>query len=111
MSDVAQWDELTQGGLARERTVLAWNRSALAVVVCLAALLRHVWPLRGTAQVVALALILGAVLVWAISLRIFTSAGVGAEDVHLGPRVFGLMTAGTLILATAGFVEAFVGAQ
>ena len=46
--------EAPDAGLAEERTVLAWNRSGLAVVVCVAVLLRHVWPLQGTDHEVAL---------------------------------------------------------
>src|ERR1700727_2207080 len=94
-------------GLAGERTALAWNRSGLAVVVCVAVLLRHVWPLHGTDQEVALGLIAGAVVVWAVGLAVFTLAGRRDGDIPHGLKLFRLMTAGTLLLALVGFVAAF----
>jgi uncharacterized membrane protein YidH (DUF202 family) len=95
-------------GLAEERTVLAWNRSGLAVVVCVAVLLRHVWPLRGTDQELALGLIAAAVVAWAIVLALltFSAARRDASGPH-GERVFRLMTAATLLLALVGFVTSF----
>lgn len=95
-------------GLAGERTALAWNRSGLAVVVCVAVLLRHIWPLHGTDQEVALGLIAGAVVVWAVVLAVLTLAAraPGAAMPH-GANLFRLMTAGTLLLALVGFVAAF----
>ena len=99
---------LQDAGLAGERTALAWNRSGLAVVVCVAVLLRHVWPLRGTDQEVALGLIAGAVVVWAVVLAVLThSARAVGADVPHDANVFRLMTAGTLLLALVGFVAAF----
>jgi uncharacterized membrane protein YidH (DUF202 family) len=95
-------------GLAGERTALAWNRSGLAVVVCVAVLLRHVWPLHGTDQELALALISGAVAIWAVVLAVFTHASRtnDAEMPH-SANLFRLVTAGTLLLAVVGFVAAF----
>jgi uncharacterized membrane protein YidH (DUF202 family) len=98
----------TEPGLAEERTVLAWNRSGLAVVVCVAVLLRHVWPLRGTDQELALGLIAAAVVAWAVVLAILTiSAGRRHAYVPHGARLFRLMTGATLLLALVGFVAAF----
>jgi uncharacterized membrane protein YidH (DUF202 family) len=95
-------------GLAEERTVLAWNRSGLAVVVCVAVLLRHVWPLRGTDQQLALGLIAAAVVAWAIVLAVLTvSDGRRAAYVPHGAGLFRLMTGATLLLALVGFVAAF----
>lgn len=95
-------------GLAEERTVLAWNRSGLAVVVCVAVLLRHVWPLRGTDQELALGLIAAAVAAWAIVLAVLTvSDGRRAAYVPHGAGLFRLMTGATLLLALVGFVAAF----
>jgi uncharacterized membrane protein YidH (DUF202 family) len=95
-------------GLAGERTALSWNRSGLAVFVCVAVLLRHVWPLHGTDQEVALGLIAGAVVVWAVVLAVLTLAARrrDAGRPH-GIGLFRLMTAGTLLLALVGFVAAF----
>jgi uncharacterized membrane protein YidH (DUF202 family) len=95
-------------GLAGERTALSWNRSGLAVVVCVAVLLRHVWPLHGTGQEVALALIAGAVVVWAVVLAVLTRAARRPDaDIPHDISLFRLMTAGTLLLALVGFVAAF----
>ena len=52
-------------GTARERTLLAWNRSGLSALICIAVLLRHLWPLNGTGSVVALIVIAVAAFVWA----------------------------------------------
>jgi len=95
-------------GLARERTALAWNRSGLAVVVCIAVLLRHLWPLRGGSEYVAVALVATAAVLWAIVLLVFSHAqSRDPEGGVLAPRVFVLMTAGTLTLAAVGLVLAF----
>ena len=95
-------------GLAGERTVLAWNRSGLAVVVCVAVLLRHVWPLQGTDQEVALGLIGAAVIVWTVVFAVLTlSRARRGPYVPHGASVFRLITAGTLLLAVVGVVAAF----
>ena len=95
-------------GLAGERTALSWNRSGLAVVVCVAVLLRHVWPLHGTDQELALGLIAGAVVVWVVVLAALTHAARGRDaNMPHGANLFRLTTAGTLLLALVGFVAAF----
>ena len=95
-------------GLAGERTALSWNRSGLAVVVCVAVLLRHVWPLQGTDQELALGLIAGAVVIWTIVLAWLTLASRASDaDMPHRANVFRLMTTGTLLLAFVGFVAAF----
>lgn len=95
-------------GLAAERTALAWNRSGLAVVVCVAVLVRHVWPLHGTDHDIGLGLIAGAVIVWCVLLGALTlSRGATGSYVPRGANAFRLMTAGTLLLALVGFVAAF----
>jgi hypothetical protein len=97
-----------QKELARERTVLAWNRSGLAAVVAIAVLLRHVWPLSGTAQLVALGLISAAAIGWAVALYVFSTADTGQETGSLWRSWgFGLMTAATVLLGVAAFVLAF----
>jgi uncharacterized membrane protein YidH (DUF202 family) len=98
--------ELPEPGLAEERTVLAWNRSGLAVVVCVAVLARHIWPLHGADQELALCLIAAAIVVWAIVLIAFTSAR-RRLDAPQGESMYRLITAGTLLLAVVGFVAAF----
>jgi Domain of unknown function (DUF202) len=105
---VAPEHEPVSGGAFRERTALAWNRSGLAVVVCVAVLLRHLWPLRGAGGDVALGLVAAAAMVWAMILLTFTTSGVArAHFGHRGTNVFWLMTVGTVILAAVGFVLAF----
>jgi uncharacterized membrane protein YidH (DUF202 family) len=95
-------------GLAAERTVLAWNRSGLAVVVCVAVLLRHVWPLRGTDHEVALGLIGVAVIVWSLTFAALTRArGTRGPSASNAEPVFRLITAGTLLLAVVGVVASF----
>jgi uncharacterized membrane protein YidH (DUF202 family) len=96
-------------GLANERTVLAWNRSGLAFAVCLAVLVRHLWPLDGADQEWALGLIAGAAVVWSAALLLLTISRRSRNRYRPQSRaVFTLMTAGTIILAAAGFVLAFV---
>jgi uncharacterized membrane protein YidH (DUF202 family) len=95
-------------GLAAERTVLAWNRSGLAVVVCVAVLLRHVWPLQGTDHEVALGLIGAAVIVWSVIFAVLTlPRGERGPHVSHAESVFGLITAGTLLLAVVAVVASF----
>jgi len=88
---------------------MSWNRSGLAVLVCLAVLLRHLWPLEGADQVVALIVIAVAAMVWALALLAFTHAGSGRdENALLTTNVFRLMTVGTVLLAVVGFVVSIV---
>ncbi len=95
-------------GLARERTVLAWNRSGLAAVVCIAVLLRRIWPLHGEAQTLALGLIAASAIVWAlVLLGVVTARSGHAAQAVMDRRVFRLMTLGTVVLAVTGFVLAF----
>lgn len=96
-------------GAARERTLLAWNRSGLAVLVCIAVLLRHLWPLEGANQIAALIVIAVASIVWAVALLAFSHAGNNRdENALLTANVFRLMTVGTVLLALVGFVLSIV---
>jgi hypothetical protein len=97
-------------GTARERTALAWNRSSLALIVCVAALVRHLWPIEGDGELIALGAIAGAGALWVVVLFTLTTTNAGLhEEALVGERVFRLMTIGTLFLAVAGFVLAFFG--
>ncbi len=95
-------------GLPGERTDLAWNRSGLAFLACIAVLLRRIWPLRGTDQVVALACISAGSFAWALALSagraLWRRAPAGREC--LSPRRAAVMTAGTLALALAALALA-----
>jgi uncharacterized membrane protein YidH (DUF202 family) len=96
-------------GLARERTALAWNRSGLAAVVCIAVLLRRIWPLHGTGQDVALALIAASAMVWAAAYLVFAAARADQYRHRMNPpQVIYLMSAGTVVLSIGAFVLAFV---
>ena len=95
-------------GLAAERTVLSWNRSGLAVVVCVAVLLRHVWPLQGADHAVALGLIGAAVIVWSVVFVVLARSRAKRDSsVSHGENFFRLVTAGTLLLAVIGVVASF----
>jgi hypothetical protein len=91
LSPVAGGPTLPDVGLAAERTVLAWNRSGRAVVVCVAVLLRHVWPLRGADHEVALGLIGTAVIVWSV---VFTAAR--SREKRVPPRPTGRVSSGVV---------------
>jgi len=95
--------------LASERTDLAWNRSGLAFVACVAVLLRRIWPLHGDDQVVALACISTGAVVWALALSAgrALSARKGKTVGRLSWRRACVIVAGTLALATGAFVLAF----
>jgi uncharacterized membrane protein YidH (DUF202 family) len=98
-------------GLPGERTDLAWNRSGLAFVACIAVLLRRIWPLRGTDQVVALVCISLGSFAWAIALSLghtLRNRSIEARG-RLTPRTATVITAGTLALAVAALALSLVG--
>ncbi|MGQ0802512.1 MAG: DUF202 domain-containing protein [Actinomycetota bacterium] len=92
--------------VAAERTGLAWGRSGLAVLACIAILARRFFPLDTRADHVAAFLLLGVGgLGWAVSAyrghgrSLMTGIG-GVE----AARRFRLVTVSTLAIAVAGFV-------
>ena len=95
------WDE----GLAPQRTQLAWGRTGLAMAVAVAVLARRAWELGGALEVAALLFVGVGGLVWLVGMR-------ESRDLHLhmephglaGGRAFGLVTAGTLLLAIGATV-------
>jgi uncharacterized membrane protein YidH (DUF202 family) len=96
-------------GLAHERTALAWNRSGLAFVVCMAVLVRHLWPVHGAAQDIALALIAFSGMAWAAALAVFSISTRGrVVDLRPRPVIFRLTAAGTVLLAIVAFGLAFL---
>ena len=92
--------------LAGERTDLAWTRSGIAFAVCIAVLLRRVWPTDRADHLLALALVAAGTLAWAVGLvlarRIARTTHRG-RDVMDGPTLR-LISGGTLALALAAFV-------
>jgi uncharacterized membrane protein YidH (DUF202 family) len=92
-------------GLARERTDLAWNRSGLAVLVVVAILLRHLWPLEGARSVLAFVLIAVGAGAWAVGMQLARRNRKGGNPV-LGPEGCRLLTVGTVLLALAGLLLA-----
>ena len=95
-------------GLSPERTALAWNRTGMAFVIAVAALGRRVWPIgRGNHGFVLLVLAVAALAflgsLWFAS-RLRTHARYGGET--LDPHAFRLVSAGTVVLAVAGFALA-----
>jgi uncharacterized membrane protein YidH (DUF202 family) len=106
---MAQPQQRADRGLARERTILAWYRLGLAAVVCIAVLLRRVWPLESAEQVVALGLISAAAVLWAIVLLMFAVRGVGGDaGAPMSARVPWLITTATVTLAAVGIVLALL---
>jgi uncharacterized membrane protein YidH (DUF202 family) len=92
-------------GLARERTQLAWNRSGVAVLVVVAILFRHLWPLEGARSIVALVLIGVGAGAWAVGM-LLARRGRGAAGAPLDLAHGELLTIGTVVLATAGLLLA-----
>ncbi len=95
-------------GLSPERTVMAWNRSAIAFVVAVAALGRRLWPLdRGNHGVLLIAVGIATIAflasVWLAS-RLRTRDRYSGET--LDPHAFRLVSGGTLALAIAAFTLA-----
>ena len=92
--------------LAGERTDLAWTRSGIALAVCVAVLLRRVWPLDRADHLLALALVAVGTIAWAVALlfarRIARTTHHG-RDV-MDARTLRLMSAGTFVLGIAAFV-------
>ena len=96
-------------GLAMERTELAWTRSGLAVVVVVAIMLRRLWPLDDTATFAVLLVVASGSLAWAVGMVLARRGG----QERTGPGVMGItacryLTAGTLALAAAGALLAFL---
>ena len=92
--------------LAGERTDLAWTRSGIAVAVCIAVLVRRIWPLGRTDHLLAVALVALGALAWAVALLLArrisrtTHAGRDVMDAH----TLRLLSGGTFVLALGAFV-------
>jgi hypothetical protein len=97
-------------GLTQERTDLAWNRSGLAVVTCIAVLLRRIWPLRGADHIVALVCISAGAFAWAMAMSLGRIVGSRTNEKRwrLSQSRATVITVGTLALALAAVALAFV---
>jgi len=92
--------------LAGERTDLAWTRSGIAFAVCIAVLMRRIWPLDRTDHLLALGLIALGALAWAAGLLVARRI---ARTTHHGREVMEaptlrLISIGTFVLALGAFV-------
>ena len=95
-------------GLARERTVLAGNRSGLALVVCAAVVPRHVWPLKGATELVTLGIIAAIAVAGALALLVLRiNRHEHASRSSHRERAFGLMTVGAVVLALLAIALTF----
>lgn len=92
--------------LAGERTDLAWTRSGIALVVCIAVLARRVWPIDRADHLLAVALVALGGLAWAVGLVVARRV---ARTTHHGREVMDgptlrWISIGTFSLALAAFV-------
>jgi uncharacterized membrane protein YidH (DUF202 family) len=92
--------------LAGERTDLAWTRSGIAFAVCIAVLLRRVWPINRADHLLALALVAVGTLAWAVGLVLARRM---ARTTHRGRDVMDaptlrLISGGTFVLAVGALV-------
>jgi hypothetical protein len=102
---VAPSHHLSDTGLAQERTVLAWNRSGLDAVVCVAVLLRHTWPLHHADRAIAVGVTTTAAVVWPLALSSLTTRATAVSQYpRLGPRTIHLIGAATLTLAVVALL-------
>ena len=92
--------------VSAERTGLAWGRSGLAVLACLAILARRFFPTDTRADHVAALLLLGVGgLGWAVSAYFGRARAVGTGIAGAAStRRLQLITASTIAIAVAGFV-------
>jgi uncharacterized membrane protein YidH (DUF202 family) len=102
MSSVFEPDE----PLAAERTDLAWTRSGIAFLVCVAVLLRRVWPINRGDHLLALALVAIGAIAWASGLVLAHRI---AQTTHRGrdvmdPHTLRLLSGGTFVLGLGAFL-------
>jgi uncharacterized membrane protein YidH (DUF202 family) len=102
MANVFEPDE----PLAGERTDLAWTRSGIAFVVCIAVLARRIWPLDRADHLLALGLVALGTLAWAVGLvvaRRVARTTYHGRDV-MDAATLRLISGGTFVLALGAFV-------
>lgn len=88
--------------LARDRTELAWSRSGLAMAVCVALLVRRVWPLHGADRYVGLGVVTGGAFLFVAGILFGTRLSGDPEHGHevIGEPTLRLISLGTIVLAT-----------
>jgi uncharacterized membrane protein YidH (DUF202 family) len=105
-------DDQEVAGLAGERTDLAWSRSGLAILACLAAIAKRILPdlasLDGRAILVA-GLMIGGIawmfsMLWSRSIASTTLAGRRVAD----PRTLRMVSLGTALLGVIAIGIAFL---
>ncbi len=92
------------GGLAGERTDLAWGRTGLSMLAILGSLLRRVLLTNGPAQAVAVIVGLVGAAAWGLGLRharhLANTTSTGRHQAEI--RTMVTITVGTLVIAAAG---------
>ncbi|MEI8336331.1 MAG: DUF202 domain-containing protein [Actinomycetes bacterium] len=95
-----------EGGLAGERTDLAWSRTGLAMIVIIASIGRRALTIRGTTEIVSLFVVLIGTLVWAFGLRgahrISRSTATGRHTTEL--HLLTAVTIGSITIALAALL-------
>jgi len=105
-------DDQEVAGLSGERTDLAWSRSGLGVLACLAAIVKRILPQLSTLDaraIVMVALVIGGVawafgLFWARMVAATTLAGRRVADT----RTLRIVSIGTAALGVAATVIALI---
>lgn len=105
-ADTARFDP----GLARDRTALAWTRSALGLLaigtlIARAAFEADLDVVAVIAAIAALALALGT---WRQGNALYRERAVGAEQPHHQPGALGFLMSVTLLIAVFALVVAIV---
>lgn len=96
-------------GLAVERTELAWNRTALAVAVCCAAMGRRMWPFDSAGRLLALGALAVGIGAW-ITVLAVAGRRRGAQSDDRGRQLWRI-TVATLAFAVTGLTVGFLAAD
>jgi uncharacterized membrane protein YidH (DUF202 family) len=93
-------------GMFIERTELAWSRTGIGLLVCVAALGRRVWPLDRTDHEIALAVVAVGAVIAAVGMVAAHRAGSAPmhEPMTGEAPMLRWISAGTFVLAIGAFV-------
>ncbi len=105
-------DDQDVAGLAGARTDLAWSRSGLAVLTCLAAIAKRILPDLGSLDgraILAAGLVIGGIawmfsMLWSRSIAAKTLAGHSVAN----PRTLLMVAVGTSLLGVVAIGIAFI---